>query len=80
MNFTGGPGARNGNVSPEGGCAGNFYLSRRWLFEADVLVINDENNAILARLNSAGGRYEGQSAAGLAVTLQRQPTLAAPAN
>jgi len=80
MNFTSAPSARAGNVSPEGGCPGNFYLSRRWMLEADALVINDEENNTLARLNSAGGRFEGQSTAGLSVTLARQPTLAAPEN
>ncbi len=80
MNFTGGPNARSGNVSPEGGCPGNFYLSRHWLLEQDALVINDDDNNTLARLPSAGGRYEGQSAAGLPVTLARQPVLGAPEN
>jgi hypothetical protein len=80
MNFTGGPGARNGNVSPEGGCPGNFYLSRHWLFEQDALVINDDEDNSLVRLQLTGGRYEGISTAGLSVTLARQPTLAPSGN
>jgi hypothetical protein len=80
MNFTGGPGARNGNVSPEGGCPGNFYLSRHWLLEQDALMINDDEDNSLVRLQLTGGRYEGISTAGLSVTLARQPTLAAPGN
>jgi hypothetical protein len=80
MNFTGQPGARNGNVSPEGGCPGNFYMSRHWALEQDALVINDDENNPLARLPLAGGRYEGQSIAGLSVTLTRQPVLTAPGN
>jgi hypothetical protein len=80
MNFTGAPGARTGNVSPEGGCPGNFYLSRTWALEQDALVINDDENNPLARLPSTSGRFEGQSTAGLSVTLTRQPALAAPAN
>jgi Protease inhibitor Inh len=80
MNFTGAAGARSGNVSPEGGCPGNFYLSRHWLLEQDALAINDDENNSLARLQLAGTRYEGQSVAGLTVTLTRQPTLAAPGN
>ncbi len=77
MNFTGG---RAGKVSPEGGCPGNFYLSRTWALDQDTLVIVDDDNNTLARLPSTNGRYEGQSVAGLSVTLTRQPVLAAPAN
>ena len=78
MNFSGPAGARSGNVSPEGGCPGNFYLSRTWMLEADVLVINDEDSNVLARLNTAGGGFEGQSTAGLPVNLRRPPV--PPAN
>ena len=52
MNFAGAPGAREGTVSPEGGCPGKFFLSRRWALEQDALVINDDENNPLARLNS----------------------------
>jgi hypothetical protein len=78
MNFVGAPGARTGNVSPEGGCPGNFYLSRRWILETETLIINDDENNALARLKSSGGRFEGQSTAGLSVSLARPP--APPAN
>jgi hypothetical protein len=78
MNFSGPAGARSGNVSPEGGCPGNFFLSRHWLLEADVLVIDDTDNNALARLTSTGGGFEGQSTAGLPVSLTRPPLL--PAN
>jgi Protease inhibitor Inh len=71
LNFTGS--GRSGKVSPEGGCPGNFYLSRKWTLESDTLVINDENDNTLARLPNAGGRFEGPSAAGLTVTLARPP-------
>jgi hypothetical protein len=73
MNFTGGAGAKIGKVSPEGGCPGNFYLSRTWALEQDTLVINDDDNNALARLPNAGGRFEGKSVAGLPVTLARPP-------
>jgi hypothetical protein len=78
MNFTGAPGARTGNISPEGGCPGNFYLSRRWALDQDALVINDDENNPLARLPSADGRFEGKSTAGLSISLTRPP--APPAN
>ncbi len=71
MNFTGAGGARTGKVSPEGGCPGNFYLSRSWALDSDALVINDDDNNALARLKLAGGGFEGQSTAGLSVTLSR---------
>ena len=78
MNFSGPGGARSGNVSPEGGCPGTFYLSRRWMLEADVLVIDDEANNALARLTSTGSGFEGKSTAGLPVSLTRPPV--PPAN
>jgi hypothetical protein len=77
MNFIGPVGARSGNVSPEGGCPGNLFLSRRWMFEADVLVINDENGNVLARLDPVGGGFAGQSTAGLPVSLTRPPVATA---
>ena len=76
MNFAGAPGARDGNVAPEGGCPGKFFMSRRWIFEQDTLLINDEENNPLAQLNSAGGRFEGQSTTGISVTLTRQAVTA----
>jgi hypothetical protein len=74
MNFTASAGARSGKVSPEGGCPGNFYLSRSWALESgDTLVIKDESDEALARLPNTGGGFEGQSTAGLTVTLARPP-------
>ena len=73
MNFTGGAAAKTGKVSPEGGCPGNFYLSRTWALDQDTLVINDDANNALVRLSNSGGRFEGTSAAGLPVTLARPP-------
>jgi len=77
MNFAGPPGAREGNVSPEGGCPEKFFMSRRWTLEQGALAIKDEDNQPLATLNSTGGGFEGQSTAGTPVTLSRQAT---PAN
>lgn len=71
MNFAGAPGARDGTVSPEGGCPGKFFMSRRWTLEQGALVINDEDNQPLANFSNAGGRFEGQSTAGFPVTLSR---------
>jgi len=71
MNFAGSPGAREGNVSPEGGCPEKFFMSRRWSLEQGTLAINDQDNQPLAKLSNAGGRFEGQSTAGTPVTLSR---------
>lgn len=71
MNFTGAAGAREGSVSPEGGCPGNFFLSRRWTTADGALIINDAENQPLAQLNFVGGRFAGQSTAGTPVTLAR---------
>jgi len=72
MNFADSPGAREGSVSPEGGCPEKFYLSRRWNLDHGALTINDQNNQPLAKLSYAEGRFEGQSTAGTPVTLSRQ--------
>ena len=77
MNFGGAAGAREGTVSPEGGCPGKFFMSRRWTLEKNALVINDEENQPLGNLSYTDGRFEGQSTAGFAVTLARPP---APVN
>ena len=74
MNFAGSPGAREGAVSPEGGCAEKFFLSRRWRLEQGTLAIIDDGNQPLANLRSAGSRFEGQSTAGTPVTLSRPAT------
>jgi hypothetical protein len=72
LNFGGAPGGREGRVSPEGGCPDKFFMSRRWTFEQDTLVINDEDNTPLAQFKLAGERFEGRSAAGTPITLIRQ--------
>jgi hypothetical protein len=72
MNFGVNPGAPEGTIAPEGGCPGNFFTSRRWVFERDALVIRDHTGETLARLAQAGpGRFDGQSTAGEPVTLAR---------
>jgi hypothetical protein len=80
MNFTGPAGAREGKVSPDGGCPEKFYRSSSWALEQGALTIIDDENNPLATLTLAGGRFEGASTAGTPITLARQPTLAAPVN
>jgi len=64
-------GAVEGSVAPAGGCPGNFFMSRKWTFEHDKLVIRDHKGEVLSELSFAGGRFEGKSGNGAAVTLAR---------
>ncbi len=71
LEFGGAAGARAGSVAPDGGCPGNFYMSRRWAIEGGVLMISGQESQPLARLKVVGSRFEGQSSAGTPVTLSR---------
>lgn len=71
MNFGGAAGAQQGTVTPDGGCPGKFFTSRRWALEQNALTINDYENRPLAHLMFANGRFEGQAAADAPVTLSR---------
>jgi len=71
LEFGGAAGARAGSVAPDGGCPGNFYMSRRWAIEGGVLTISGQESQPLARLKVVGSRFEGQSSAGTPVTLSR---------
>lgn len=64
-------GARAGSVAPDGGCPGNFYMSRRWAIESGVLTITGQESQPLAQLKVVGTRFEGQSSAGTPITLSR---------
>ena len=72
MNFGSTPGAAEGTVAPEGGCPGNFFTSRKWVFEENGLVIRDHTGQPLARLAlGPTGRFDGQATTGQPVTLAR---------
>jgi len=71
LEFGGAKGARNGAVAPDGGCPGNFYLSRRWAMEGSVLTIANDENQPLAQLRPGDTRFEGQSTNGVPVSLER---------
>jgi hypothetical protein len=64
-------GAAEGSIAPAGGCPGNFFTSRKWTFEHDMLIIRDHKNETLAELSFAAGRFQGQATGGDAVTLAR---------
>ena len=76
LNFSGAPGASEGRVSPEGGCPGKFFMSRRWSMGQSGLAIVDDEGQTVATLSYANGHFAGQAASGMAVTLT--PPLAPP--
>ena len=71
LEFNGAPTARAGTVTPDGGCPGNFYMSRRWAMDGGALMITGDENQPLAQFKSAGTHFEGQSTAGVAIKLSR---------
>jgi hypothetical protein len=72
MTFRGTPGAAQGSVAPEGGCPGDFFTSRHWVFERDGLVIRNHNGEPLGQFAIASAaRFDGRSIAGEAMTLTR---------
>ena len=72
FDLSGAPGAHTGTIAPDGGCPGNFYLSRHWSVDGNNLTINDDENRPLAQLSFAGTRFEGHSSTGIQITLSRQ--------
>jgi hypothetical protein len=71
MNFGAAPGAQEGSITPEGGCPGNFFMSRHWTQADGKLTIHDDEYKPLAQLTAAGTGFQGQSTAGTPVTLVR---------
>ena len=71
MSFGAAPGATEGAISPEGGCPGRFFLSRRWAMSGDTLTISDQDSNALGELKQNGAGFEGQAATGMKVTLAR---------
>jgi hypothetical protein len=65
------PGAAEGTIAPAGGCPGNFFTSRKWTFEHDMLIIRDHKNEALAELSFSAGRFQGQATGGGSVVLAR---------
>jgi len=72
LNFGATPGSGEGTIAPEGGCPGNFFTSRKWIFEQGGLTIQDHTGQPLAQLVLAGStRFEGQASNGQAISLGR---------
>jgi hypothetical protein len=61
-----------GTIAPAGGCPGNFFTSRKWTFEHDMLIVRDHKGEVLVELSFADGRFAGQAInGGGAITLSR---------
>ncbi len=71
MTLTATPGAREGTIAPAGGCPGNFFTSRKWTFEHDMLIIRDHKSEALAELSFSAGHFQGQATGGGSITLAR---------
>jgi Protease inhibitor Inh len=71
MTLTAEPQATDGKIAPAGGCPGNFFMSRKWTFEHDTLMIRDHKGQELVELTFASGQFEGKDASGGAITLAR---------
>src|SRR5215470_3427706 len=71
MTLSATPGAAEGTIAPAGGCPGNFFTSRKWTFEHDMLIIRDHKSETLAELSFAAGRFQWQAPGGGSVTLAR---------
>jgi len=71
MTFGATPGAAEGTIAPAGGCPGNFFMSRKWVFEHDKLVVRDYKGQLLAELSFANRRFAGTDAGGAEVSLNR---------
>jgi hypothetical protein len=65
-------GEQAGDLTPDGGCPGNLYLSRRWTLTGGTLTITSEGDDALAQLQSRGAHFEGKTADGLPLVMSRQ--------
>jgi len=64
MTFTDAPGAIEGSIAPTGGCPANFFTSRKWTYEHDMLIIRNHKSEALAELSFTTGRFQGQPTGG----------------
>jgi hypothetical protein len=71
MTFGATIGAAEGSVAPAGGCPGNFFTSRRWSYDHDMLILRDHKGEVLVELSLANGKFEGKGLTGGTVTLVR---------
>lgn len=63
MNFSTAQGGTQGGVAPEGGCPGNFFTTRHWVFDQGGLELLDHKSKPLVEMKrNAAGRFEGEAA------------------
>jgi len=64
--------ASEGSISPESTCPGDFYNSRRWVFDRGNLIIRSQRGEMLGQLVlTAGESFEGRSSFGQRISLER---------
>ncbi len=63
------PGAAEGSIAPAGGCPGNFFTSRKWTYEHEMLIIRDHKGEALVELAFVNGRFDGKTMNGAVVSL-----------
>jgi hypothetical protein len=71
MTFGDSTGASDGSIAPAGGCPGNFFTSRKWTYEHDMLIVRNHKGEVLVELSFANGHFEGQAVGGGTVSLTR---------
>jgi hypothetical protein len=71
MTFGDTTGASDGPIAPAGGCPGNFFTSRKWSYEHDMLIVRNHKGEVLVELAFANGHFEGQAVSGGTVSLSR---------
>ncbi len=71
MTFGGSTGGSDGSIAPAGGCPLNFFTSRKWTYEHDMLIIRNHKGEVLVELSFTNGHFEGQAVGGGAVSLTR---------
>jgi hypothetical protein len=60
-----------GRITPDGGCPGAFFRSRRWAFEQNTLTIKDDADEPLGRLTFDGTQFQGSAVTGTPLRLTR---------
>jgi hypothetical protein len=72
VTLSGGPGAAEGSIKPEGGCPGKLYTGRKWSLQQGALLIQDHTGSQLAQLAmSSPTQFAGTAGGGQQLTLSR---------
>ena len=68
---TSAPTAVEGTITPEGGCPGKFFTSRKWTYDQAGLTLRDHTGQPLAQLAREGAGFQGKATSGEPVALMR---------